>query len=52
MSKIDERAENRAWAEKQVADWPPLTDRQRVALAELLKPVRVTASGERRDDAA
>jgi hypothetical protein len=29
------------YIEKVLADWPPLTDQQRTALAELLKPVRV-----------
>lgn len=44
----------RALAEAKIADYiertlaeaPPLTDRQRTALAELLKPVRVTAGGD------
>jgi hypothetical protein len=29
------------YIEKVLADWPPLTDQQRTALAEILKPVRV-----------
>ena len=29
------------YIEKVLATWPPLTDQQRTALAELLKPVRV-----------
>ena len=32
------------WIAKTVAEAPPLTDRQRTALAELLKPVRLTAA--------
>jgi hypothetical protein len=33
------------YIEKVLADWPPLTDHQRTALAELLKPVRVSTTG-------
>ena len=33
------------YIEKILADWPPLTDHQRTALAELLKPARVSAAG-------
>jgi hypothetical protein len=29
-----------AYVAKVLADWPPLNDQQRTALAELLKPVR------------
>jgi len=32
------------YIQKVVDAWPPLTDQQRTALAELLKPVRVTTS--------
>jgi hypothetical protein len=32
------------YIEKVLADWPPLTDHQRTALAELLKPVRINAA--------
>jgi len=32
------------YIQRVVAAWPPLTDRQRTALAELLKPVRVTTT--------
>jgi len=33
-----------AWIAKQLAAAPPLTDQQRTALAELLRPVRLTAA--------
>lgn len=33
-----------AWIAKQLATAPPLTDQQRTALAELLRPVRLTAA--------
>jgi hypothetical protein len=33
------------YIDKILADWPPLTDEQRTKLAELLKPVRVSAGG-------
>jgi hypothetical protein len=47
----------RALAEAKIADYiertlaeaPPLTDRQRTALAELLRPVRITAGGDLSD---
>jgi hypothetical protein len=32
------------WVAKTLANAPPLTDRQRTALAELLRPVRLTAT--------
>lgn len=35
-----------AWIERTLADAPPLTDRQRTALTELLRPVRIASGGE------
>jgi hypothetical protein len=51
--QIEDR--RRALAEAKIADYiertlaeaPPLTDRQRTALAELLRPVRITVGGEK-----
>ncbi len=35
-----------AYIERTLAEAPPLTDRQRTALAELLRPVRIAAGGD------
>lgn len=49
MKAADDDAE---WAKRQVAQAPPLTEVQRTKLAELLRPVRKRAAGERKGDAA
>jgi hypothetical protein len=41
--EIDWAAEPSEWMRRQLDAAPPLSDRQRAMLAELLKPVRVTA---------
>ena len=43
---IDWTAEPDEWMRAQIEAAPPLTDQQRIALAELLKPVRVNRGGE------
>ena len=40
---IDWDAEPSEWMRRQLDAAPPLSDRQRAMLAELLKPVRITA---------
>ena len=40
--EIDWAAEPSEWMRRQLDAAPPLSDRQRAMLAELLKPVRVT----------
>ena len=40
-----EQAKRNAWVDKVLAEAPPLTDEQRTQLAELLKPVRRSATG-------
>jgi hypothetical protein len=35
------------YIERTLAEAPPLTDRQRTALAELLRPVQITAGGDK-----
>jgi hypothetical protein len=38
---VNQTTPTQQYIEKVLADWPPLSDQQRTALAELLKPVRV-----------